>query len=138
MPYRWTSISALGFLPALMRAVMASRSRPGHRFQVSASLSMKTGVAPTYRIGLAVATNVNEEHSTSSPTPTPSSTSPRCSAAVPDTSATPCAAPVAAQMSASNPVMFGPVGATQLSSIALCTKFSSCRPRWGGERYIRS
>ena len=42
-------------------------------FQVSGSESTKTGVAPWYSIGLALATKVKLEHKTMSPVLTPKS-----------------------------------------------------------------
>ena len=46
-----------------------------------------TGRPPSYTIGFALATNVNDEQNTSSPGRTPASRSARCSAAVPEESA---------------------------------------------------
>ena len=37
---------ALGFFPLAIRSVIASSKATGHMFQVSGSLSIKTGVAP--------------------------------------------------------------------------------------------
>ena len=52
-------------------------------FQVSFSLSMKTGFAPQYLAALAVAIYVSVGIMTSSPSPTPSASSARCSVTVP-------------------------------------------------------
>ena len=57
-------------------------------------MSAKTGVAPTYRTALAVATNVREGTMTSSPGPMSSASSERCKAAVHEETATACLAPV--------------------------------------------
>src|SRR5207249_10411202 len=59
------------------RSASARSSRSGSSVQVSAVASTKTGCAPTYRIGLALAEKVSEEQATSSPVPTPSTTSAR-------------------------------------------------------------
>ena len=57
-------------------------------FQERRSLSTNTGVAPRYRIGFTLATNVRVLTRTSSPGPTPTSRSARCRAAVPELTAT--------------------------------------------------
>ena len=58
---------------------------------VSSSQSTKYGVAPTYRIALTVAANVNVETGTTSPGPTPHDTRARWRAAVPEERPTACA-----------------------------------------------
>ena len=75
---------AFGFLPLAMRSTIASSKAFGHKFQVSSSLSIKTGVAPKYKIGLAEAENVMLWQMTSSPACTPNKTNPKCKAAVPE------------------------------------------------------
>lgn len=49
---------AFGVFPLAILSLMASSKAIGHIFQVSDSLSTKTGVAPWYRIGLAEAEKV--------------------------------------------------------------------------------
>jgi hypothetical protein len=56
-------------------------------------MSTNTGVAPAYWIAAAVATNVNGTVTTSSPAPMPAASSARCSALVPELTATASAAP---------------------------------------------
>ncbi len=57
-------------------------------FQETRSLSINTGVAPRYTIGFTLATNVRVLTRTSSAGPTPTNRSARCSAAVPELTAT--------------------------------------------------
>ncbi len=49
---------AFGFFPLAILSMIASSSAIGHKFHVSGSLSIKTGVAPKYKIGLAEAEKV--------------------------------------------------------------------------------
>ncbi len=49
----------------------------GHMFHVAASLSINTGVAPKYKIGLHEAEKVRVEQKTMSPSPTPNAFNPR-------------------------------------------------------------
>ena len=74
---------AFGFLPVSFLSFIAFSNSNGHIFQVSYSLSIKTGFAPIYFMGFAVAANVNEEHNTSSPDFTPNIIKAKCIAEVP-------------------------------------------------------
>ena len=73
----FAAMMALGFLPFRILSPIACRNPAGHMFQVSGSLSTKTGVAPQYAIGLADAENVIDWQITSSPYPTPHCTNAR-------------------------------------------------------------
>jgi hypothetical protein len=76
-----------------VRGVMARSTFSGSRFKVRASISTNTGVARACRTALAAAMKVNDGRITSSPSPIPSASSPRCSPAVPELSATACGTP---------------------------------------------
>src|SRR5436190_540813 len=76
---------------------------------VSSRTSAKTGVAPQWTITFAVAGHVIELVITSSPGPTPSATSERCSAAVPDETASTCFASRNSRIRASSSAVRGPV-----------------------------
>jgi hypothetical protein len=58
MPYKCTPMIAFGFFPFKILSFIASSKATGHKFQVSFSLSIKTGIAPKYKIGLAEAEKV--------------------------------------------------------------------------------
>ncbi len=85
-------------------------------------------------MGLALAEKVSVETSTSSPGPTPASSSARCSAAVPELSASACGAPTRRRELRSNASTCGPSGAIQLDANASCTNCCSRPDMWGGER----
>src|SRR5699024_5535941 len=65
-PYKFTITTAFGSLPFESYALNAFSKAAGDMFQLSKSESIKTGAAPRYKIGLALATNVNEEQNTMS------------------------------------------------------------------------
>ena len=76
--------------------------------KVSSSTSTKTGVAPQYRMALAVATKEWLTVTTSSPGSTPNASSARCSAVVQLDTAQAWAAPTAAANSCSKAATSGP------------------------------
>ena len=67
-----------------------SATRAGSMFRSESRTSANTGVAPQWTITFAVAGQVIGLVITSSPGPTPSATSERCSAAVPEETASTC------------------------------------------------
>src|SRR5699024_3255150 len=69
-PYRFTTITAFGNFPCFSASCKARSNACGDIFHVSISESMRTGVAPWYRIGFALATNVSDEQNTVSTGPT--------------------------------------------------------------------
>src|SRR5450432_4030774 len=74
-------------MTAFVRGVTHSANDFGERHHVSASMSAKTGVAPTYEMGAAEAIHVASGTTTSSPGPTPSAISARWIADVQEGSA---------------------------------------------------
>jgi hypothetical protein len=101
-PYRCTGTIAL------VRGVIAAARPSGLRVSESGSTSTSTGVAPVYVITATEATKVNGTVMTSSPGPMPAATSARCSAAVPELTPTPWAAPEYAANSRSNAATSSP------------------------------
>ena len=87
LPSRSTGTTADTGMPSAATASNAWSSRSGLMLPVS-SQSTNTGWAPVYVIAFAVAAKVIVDVRTAVPGPTPSVSSPRCSAAVPDDSAT--------------------------------------------------
>ena len=87
-------------------------------FQVSYSLSINTGLAFWYIIGLHVAEKVNDEQNTRSPCCTSKAFNPICIAAVPADNAAPVFAPIYLAISSSNLFTFSPNGAIQFVSNA--------------------
>ena len=73
------------------------------------STSTSTGVAPTWRMALIVATNVSGVVMTSSPGWIPNAIRPRCSAAEQELTATACLQPTYSATSCSKRATFGPV-----------------------------
>src|SRR5260221_3099073 len=92
---------------------------------------MNTGQAPTYRTAFAGAMNVTAGISTSSFASTPAIKSAVCRAAVPLTSATPCARPARSAMTRSRRVTNGPADDTQFVSRHSLTYAHSLPPRCG-------
>ena len=133
-PYRLTITAAFGRTPSRASAARAWRNAAGDMLQPRGSESTKTGVAPSWRIGLALATKVRLEHSTASPGPTPSRRKPRCSAAVPELVAAACRMPTHCASSRSKASTCGPSGAIQLDSKASRTSGASSSPRCGADR----
>src|SRR5690606_14833362 len=118
-------------------SLIAASKAFGQRFQVSGSLSTKTGVAPRYIIGLAEAEKVMLWQITSSPASTPNKINPKCKAAVPALKApTNTSCFKYCSKSCSKPLTLGPSGATQLVSKASCTYFCSSSPMCGEESQI--
>ena len=74
-----------------VRGVIAAAAADGSRFIVDRSMSASTGVAPVCRMALSVAQKVNGVVTTSSRGAAPAASSERCSAAVPELTATACA-----------------------------------------------
>src|SRR5262245_21690486 len=77
---------------AFVLSVISSGTRSGSIFRSESRTSAKTGVAPAWTITLAVAGQVIGVVITSSPGPTPTASSARCSAAVPEATASTCSA----------------------------------------------
>src|ERR1039458_10155324 len=82
---------------------------PGSRFSVSGETSANTGVAPWYKMQLAVAQKVMGVVIASSPGPRPAANAAPCNAAVPELKLTACRAPIHAAKRSSNSPTFGPV-----------------------------
>src|SRR5215467_15707354 len=82
-PTWWTASTALVF------EVTHLATSAGSTFQVSSSISAKTGVAPAWTIAFALAMNEYDGQITSSPGPIPDAMNARCSAVVQDVVATP-------------------------------------------------
>src|ERR1039458_5869112 len=82
---------------------------PGSRFSVSDETSANTGVAPWYKMLLAVAQKVMGVVIASSPGPSPAANAAPCNAAVPELKLTACRAPIHAAKRSSNSPIFGPV-----------------------------
>src|SRR5262245_38951687 len=95
-------------MTATVRGVTAASTAAGSMLNVSASMSTKTGSAPTNRTTLAVAANENDGTMTSSPGPMPSAINARCSADVPELTATQWRPSTSAENSASNAATSGP------------------------------
>src|SRR5262245_26021140 len=106
-------------------SVTASATRAGSMFRSSSRTSTKTGVAPEWTITLAVAGHVIGVVITSSPGPTPSATSDRCSAAVPEASASTCSAPRYSCMRSSSFAAFGPLVSQPERRVSVTAAISS-------------
>src|SRR3954462_6004090 len=89
------------------------------------STSANTGVAPVCTMTLAVAGQVIGVVITSSPGPTPSATSERCSAAVPDASASTCSASRNSFIRSSRRAALGPVVSQPERSVSVTAAVSS-------------
>ncbi len=77
---------------AFVRSVTSSATRSGSMLRSESRTSAKTGVAPAWTITFAVAGHVIGVVITSSPGSTPTASSERCSAAVPEATASTCSA----------------------------------------------
>ena len=93
---------------ARLRPVTRRAVSSGSRVYCSASMSANTGLAPTYRMALMLAAKVNEGTRTSSPGPHPRPFKIRCSAAVPELTATAWGTPRYSAMRCSNSSALGP------------------------------
>src|ERR1017187_7736441 len=82
---------------------------PGSRFSVSGETSANTGVAPWYKMQLAVAQKVMGVVIASSPGASPAANAAPCKAAVPELKLTAYRAPTQAANRSSNSATFGPV-----------------------------
>ena len=114
-----------------------TRMRSGSTFIVDGSTSTSTGRAPTSATTFAVAGNVYAGTITSSPGPIPSASAARCSAAVPDDTATACSTSHARATSASSSATFGPIVSCPVPSTS-ATSASSSAPTSGQARRIRA
>src|ERR1700687_4231270 len=94
---------------ACVRAEIFLDTSPGSRFNVSGETSTNTGVAPWYKMQLAVAQKVMGVVIASSPGPSPAANAAPCNAAVPELKLTPYFAPTHAENRSSNSPTFGPV-----------------------------
>src|SRR5260370_35411264 len=81
----------------------------GLRCSLSGETSANTGVAPWYKMQLAVAQNVIGVVIASSPGPRPAANAAPCNAAVPELKLTACRAPTHAANRSSNSTIFRPV-----------------------------
>jgi hypothetical protein len=93
----------------LVRGVIAASICSRSMLRVTGSMSTSTGVAPTSRITLAVATQVSGVLITSSPGPTPARRSATSSVAVPELKARTGRPPQIAESAASKACTFGPL-----------------------------
>ena len=118
-PYRCTGMIAT------VRGVIAAATASGSRQNVPASMSAKTGVAPTRRTALALAANENDGTMTSSPGPKPSAISESWSADVPEFTATQCRPPTSAPNSCSNAATSGPCTTMPLRSTRTAASISA-------------
>ena len=114
-----------------VRSVIASATRAGSMFRSPSRTSTKIGVAPQCTITFAVAGHVIGEVITSSPASTPSATSDRCSAAVPDASASTCFASRYSAIRRSSSAARGPVVSQPERSVS-ATAATSSSPTAGG------
>jgi hypothetical protein len=96
-------------MTALVFGVTAAAIFAGSMLRVAGSTSANTGVAPTSRITLAVATQVSGVVMTSSPGPTPASRRATSSVAVPELKARTVRPPQWAESAASKACTFGPL-----------------------------
>src|ERR1019366_10426585 len=94
---------------ALVREESFRETSCGSRFSVSSQTSAKTGIAPWYKIQLAVAQNVMGVVIASSPGPNPAANATPCNAAVPELKLTANLAPTHSANASSNSSIFGPV-----------------------------
>ena len=106
-------------------------------FSVSSCTSTKTGVAPVWTITFAVAGQVIGVVITSSPGPMPRATSARCSAAVPDASASTCSASRYSAARRSSSAAAGPVVSQPERSVAATAAISSSPIAGGWKPIVR-
>src|SRR5208282_5467921 len=120
----------------------------GSRFSVSAETSANTGVAPWYKMQLAVAQKVMGVVIAASPRPNPAAKAAPCNAAVPELKLTACRAPTHAANRSSNSPTFGPVvsqsdfrtstTAWMSASSRLCRPYGSNLSRTGEPPWMAS
>src|SRR5208282_5028407 len=122
----------MAFTRADVRAESFLATSSGSRFSVSGETSAKIGVAPWYKMQLAVAQKVMGVVIASSPGPSPAAKAAPCNAAVPELKLTACLAPIQAANRSSNSPTFGPVVSQSVfrTSTTAWTSASSrlCRP----------
>src|SRR5260370_24182371 len=94
---------------ALVREESFLETSLGSRFSVSGETSANTGVAPWYKMQLAVAQDVIGVVMASSPGPRPAANAAPCNAAVPELKLTACRAPTHPANPSSNATLFVPV-----------------------------
>src|ERR1019366_6058561 len=94
---------------ALVRAETLLETSLGSMFSVSGETSANTGVAPWYKMQLAVAQNVIGVVMASSPGPSPAANAAPCKAPVPELNQPARRAPPHAANRSSNSPTFGPV-----------------------------
>src|SRR4051794_7079631 len=95
-------------MSAAVAGPTAASTAAGSRQKLSRSMSANTGVAPARQTALADAAKENEGRITSSPGPIPMPSSARCSAEVPELTATQCRPSTSAENSFSNAATSGP------------------------------
>ena len=103
---------------ALVLGVIASSMASGEILKVLGSISIKTGIAPTYFMASAVAINVNALVMTSSPAPIPSAIKAKCNASVPEATPMACLTPRYAAASFSKDCTLGPNIKAQFSIVS--------------------
>ncbi len=121
---------------AFVRLVTAASAACGSRFNVTGSMSANTGLAPSYTIALAEATNDSGLVTTSSPASTPTARNARCNPAVPLLTAQAYGAPTRAANMRSNSASFGPSESCPERSTS-STARSSASPSTGLARGIK-
>src|SRR5580658_1727650 len=130
----------MAFTREEVRAESVLATSLGSRFSVSAETSANTGVAPWYKMQLAVAQKVRGVVIASSPGPSPAAKAAPCNAAVPELKLTACRAPTQAANRSSNSPTFGPVVSQSdfRTSTTAWTSASSklCRPY--GNNFVRT
>src|ERR1700686_2743505 len=94
---------------AFVRLELFLHTSPGSRFNVSGEMSANTGVAPWYKMQLAVAQKVMGVVIASSPGPKPPANAAPCKAALPELKLIAYFAPPRAENRSSNSPTFDPV-----------------------------
>src|SRR5690349_18533779 len=110
---------------AFVRGVIFASTCERSILNVSSSMSTRTGVAPTYRIALMVAANVNGVVMTSSPGPMPLASSAMCNAVVPEETAMACLILNASEKACSNLAVRGPMASMPESRTSITADFSA-------------
>src|SRR5436189_1840228 len=110
---------------AFVFSVTSAATWSGSMFRSESRTSAKTGVAPAWTITFAVAGHVIGVVITSSPGPTPSAASERCSAAVPEASASTCSASRNSFIRSSSFAALGPLVSQPERSVSVTAAISS-------------
>jgi hypothetical protein len=108
-----------------VRSVMSSATRSGSMLRSESRTSAKTGFAPAWTITFAVAGHVMGDVITSSPASTPTASSERCSAAVPEATASACSAWTYSAKRLSSSAERGPVVSQPERSVSATASISS-------------